>query len=255
MSKLTRRYFLLSAAALPVACALRRPGANGPTPNAASVREPSAGQSWRYAKRDAISGAFVDNQIDTVNTVGTTVSIDSRSEAAAYDEQAHSWGMAWLHKNFGEHRPSVSLASEIQEPWGMILVDPHWSEIQVFEAPIPLWPTQLRPGWHSHFNARYKTPSHEGAGLGWDQTISAHDWETITVPAGQFSALRYTNLINFTSADFARTTSIRRESIWFAPQVGRWVARESIGTYYLTDSVSDQPYMEPSFRWELLEWT
>jgi hypothetical protein len=254
MSKLTRRYFLLSAAALPVACALRRPSANAPTSNAASIRQPSAGQSWRYAKRDTISGAFVDNQIDTVNTVGTTVSIDSRSEAPT-DDKAHAWGLAWLHKNFGEHRPSVSLASEIQEPWGMVLVDPHWSEIQVFEAPIPLWPTELRPGWHAHFNTRYKTPSHDASGLGWEQTISAHDWETITVPAGQFSALRFTNLINFTSTDFSRTSSMRRESIWFAPQVGRWVARESMGTYFLTDSVSDQPYIETSLRWELLEWT
>jgi hypothetical protein len=254
MSKLTRRYFLLSAAALPVGCALRRSGADAPAPNDANIRQPSAGQSWRYAKRNTFTGGFVENQIDTVNTVGTSVSIDSRSEAEANNDKAH-WGLAWLHKNFAEHRLSVALASEIQEPWGMILVDPHWSEIQVFEAPIPLWPTQLRPGWHSHFNTQYKTPSHDESGLDWAQTISAHGWETITVPAGRFSALRFTNLINFTSTDSARTASKRRESIWFAPQVGRWVARESMGSYLLADSVIDQPYNEPSFRWELLEWT
>ena len=91
--------------------------------------------------------------------------------------------------------------------------------------------------------------------MDWDQTITAHDWESISVPAGRFTALRFSNLINFTSDDFARTGSTRRETLWFAPQVGRWVARESRGTYYLTESVADQPYYENNFRWELLEFT
>jgi len=254
MSTVTRRYFLLAAAALP-GCALRRSGIDAPTANEARIREPSVGQTWRYSKRDSFSGAFIDNQIDRVTSIGDTVSIDSGGENDA-DSHAHSaWGMAWLHKTFGEHKPNISLASEIQEPWGKIRVDPHWSEIQVFETPVPLWPTQLRPGWHSHFNTEYKTPSHENAGLAWNQTMTAHAWETIKVPAGEFSTLRFTNLINFTSSDPARTASIRRETIWFAPKAGRWVARESFGSYYLTDSVIDQPYNESGFRWELLEWT
>jgi hypothetical protein len=37
--------------------------------------------------------------------------------------------------------------------------------------------------------------------------------------------------------------------------VGRWVARESSGTYYIDDSAGDTPYNESAYRWELLEWT
>ncbi len=31
----------------------------------------------------------------------------------------------------------------------------------------------------------------------WSQTMKAHAWESITVPAGQFKALRFTNSISF----------------------------------------------------------
>jgi hypothetical protein len=85
--------------------------------------------------------------------------------------------------------------------------------------------------------------------------MKAHAWETISVPAGQFRALRYTNMIQFRSGDISRTDSVRQETLWFAPEVGRWVARESTGSYYLDDSLVDQPYNESGFRWELLEWS
>jgi hypothetical protein len=48
---------------------------------------------------------------------------------------------------------------------------------------------------------------------------------------------------------------VRQETLWFAPEVGRWVARESTGSYYLDDSLVDQPYNESGFRWVLLEWS
>jgi hypothetical protein len=85
--------------------------------------------------------------------------------------------------------------------------------------------------------------------------MKAHAWEPITVPAGRFTALRFTNLINFGHSDVARTDSVRHETLWFAPEVGRWVARESRGSYNDDDSAVDTPYNENGFRWELLEWT
>jgi hypothetical protein len=63
-------------------------------------------------------------------------------------------------------------------------------------------------------------------------------------PAGQFKVLGYTNTIDFVNADSARADSKRREIVWFAPDVGRWAARESNGSYYLDDSVVDQPFLE-----------
>jgi hypothetical protein len=214
------------------------------------------GQSWHYAKRDLYTHSLIDDQIDHVAAVGGTVDIDSRSEADKAARTAHSsWGTSWLRK-YVPHRETTTgpLPSEIQDPWGKVLVDPHWSQVQVYETPIPLWPSQLVPGWRTYINTKYKTPSNED-GLPWGQTMTARNWERITVPAGSFNALRFSNMINFRSVDFSHSSCQREETVWFAPEVGRWVARESAGSYYIEDSSVDTPYNESGYRWELLEWT
>jgi hypothetical protein len=256
MVQVTRRSFLLSAAALSAGCASRRHDAAQPQAPAPSVRQPAVGQSWRYAKHDYYTGKVIDDQIDRITAVGGTVDIDSRSEAAsAAKTDRSSWGSSWLSKYVPHHdSPDSALPSEIQQPWGKVLVDPHWSQVQVYETPIPLWPIQLQPAWKYHVLTKYKTPGNQD-GLPWDQTMIAHAWETVTVPAGTFKALRYQNLINFRSTDFSRDAAQRMESIWFAPEVGRWVIRESTGSYYMDDSSVDTPYDESGYRWELLEWT
>jgi hypothetical protein len=252
---LTRRSFLLSTAAFSIGCTTHRAGGGGADNSLPTARPPAAGQSWRYAKHDYYTRALIDDQIDSVAAVGRTIDIDSRSEATKVAAPDATWGSAWLRKYIPRRDlPTGPLPNEIQEPWGSILVDPHWSQVQVYETPIPLWPARLAPGWKNHTNTKYKTPGND-SGLPWGQTMAAHDWEMIRVPAGQFKALRFTNLINFRSADFSRTACQRQETIWFSPEVGRWVARESSGIYYINDSSVDTPYNEPGYRWELLEWT
>ena len=257
MATMNRRVFLLAAAALPAGCALGRRGA-GPAaaaPAARDIRPPAAGQSWNYVKHDLFTHAVVDNQIDRVAAVGRTIDIDSHTEAHAADAaKTSAWGMNWLRQYFDHPQPDAALPSEVQTPWGSVLVDPHWRQVQVFENPIPLWPARLEPGWHAHIQSLYKTVD-SLTGLRWDQTMKAEAWETITVPAGRFTALRYVNLINFRDSDPNRADSVRRETVWFAPEVGRWVARESTGSFYVDDSVVDQPYNENSYRWELQSWT
>jgi hypothetical protein len=255
MAHMTRRSFLLSTAAISIGCTMRRPGVEGRDVSAPTARPPAVGQSWRYAKRDFYTKGLIDDQIDRVAAVGRTIDIDSRNETAKGGSDSSTWGAAWLRKYIPRRElPAGPLPSEIQDPWGTVLVDPHWSQVQVYETPIPLWPVQLVPGWKTYRNTKYKTPSNE-KGLPWDQTMVAHDWEMVTVPAGQFRTLRFTNLINFRSVDFARTDCQRQETLWFAPEVGRWVARESSGIYYINGSSVDTPYNEPGYRWELLEWT
>ncbi len=254
MAHVTRRFFLLSSAALSVGCAIRAP-ADATAPPAQNVRQPVPGQSWRYAKSDIFTRALVDEQVDRVATVNHTVEIDSSYQAPTKAAKP-GWGAALLQKYTGHQQdiPAGSLPSEIQDPWGKVAVDPHWSQVQVYETPIPLWPTVLEPGWVTRISTNYKTPAFQQA-LPWDQTMKALAWETVTVPAGQFKALRFTNLIKFKHSDFSRTDSVRRETIWFAPEVGRWVARESQGTYYVEDSTIVTPYNESAYRWELLEWS
>jgi hypothetical protein len=251
MRTITRRHLLLSSAALAVGCSTERSRPAAPTAPSSPVRQPAVGQSWRYAKRDVFTRAVVDTEVQQVTKVDRTVEIDSHIES---DKEGKSKAKTdWLHKYFAHPRAASALPSEIQAPWGMILVDPHWSEVQVYETPIPLWPTQLEPGWETHIKTRYKV-SETGDELRWDQTMKAEAWEMIKVPAGQFRTLRYINQINFQASDIGRSDSVRRESIWFAPEVGRWVARESIGTYYLAQSVSDDQHDENGYRWELLDF-
>jgi hypothetical protein len=84
--------------------------------------------------------------------------------------------------------------------------------------------------------------------------MSAHGWEKITVPAGDFIALRFQNLINYDSTDDNKVNCIRRETIWFAPQIGRWVARESSGSFQIQGQIG-AVLLENSTKWELLSWT
>ena len=244
---------MLSAIAASAGCAFR--GRGNSSGDAPALRPPLVGQTWHYAKYDLISGSFVENQTDRVAAVGGTIAIESHSDAGPEANTAHaSWGSELLRKIRGSDAGSAALPNEVQDPWGMVLVDPHWGQAQVYQAPIPLWPTQLRPGWRTHFRTKYKTVAHD-ATLPWEQTMEAQTWGSVPGPAGQIRTLRFTNLINFTHPDPARTSSVRRETLWFAPEIGRWVARESVGTYYLDDSVDDRPSNEGSYRWKLLEWT
>jgi hypothetical protein len=249
MHRFTRRAFLLSSASFSVGCALHRAGI---APAPASVRAPSVGQSWRYAKVGTYSGRVVENQVDQIAAVDGTVHIDSHSEAATGPKK--SWARRLLSSYAVHENPLGPLPGEIQEPWGQVLVDPHWSEVQLYETAIPLWPTELEPGWSSRFFTKYTTPTND-VPVAWDQTMTAHAWESVHVPAGRFTALRFTNLIDFADGEGLRTACQRKETLWFAPEVGRWVIRESGGTYYLTNSSDDSQHTESSYRWELLDYT
>ena len=253
MKEISRRVFLLSSIALPLGCTLAPSLVGGvPAPGqnpAPSVRGPKTGQWWRYAKRDALTGKLVETQVARVTEVGDTITIERQREAG--EERHRSWGTKWLLGD-GSTRGD-ELQAEVQQPWGMILVDPHWDLLQVYQTPIPLWPTELRAGWSSLINTRFKTPL-SGNENAWQQTMRAHAWENIRVPAGEFLALRYTNRINFTHADFSRMDSVREETLWFAPDAGRWVSRRTSGTYYIQDSSIDTPFDEGSYHWDLLAW-
>jgi hypothetical protein len=249
MSGITRRLFLVSSAAFPLGCSLHRAGIESAP---ASVRQPTVGQSWRYAKLDGLSRKLIDEQIDRVAAVGTDVRVDSSSEITGARPKK-LWGGKWLAHVAASDVAAGPLPAEVQSPWGRVVVDPHWPDVQVYETPVPLWPAELRAGWSARFATKYRTPARE-VGMWWNQTVTAHGWEAVTVPAGRFTALRFTNMIDFADADGARTNCVRKETLWLAPEVGRWVVRESSGSYYLTDSADDTPFEESSYRWELISY-
>jgi len=253
MVNVTRRNFLLSTAALSVGCVECKPLPSAPFGADAKIRLPAVGQSWRYAKHDYFTGAMVDTQVDRVSAVGQAIEIESHSETTKDTPIMYpSWCATWRQTYIGPDRPVGPLTNEIQEPWGMVLVDPHWSQLQAYENPIPLWPKELRPGWSTTVATYYKIPDSQET-MPWQLTMHAHKWESITVPAGHFSALRYFSLINFRYTNISgRNAAQRKETIWFAPEIGRWVVRESSGTF--RQDVAEE-FNESSYRWELLSWT
>jgi hypothetical protein len=250
----TRRDFIWCAAAISAGCAARGTKTQAPSgTDAHAVRPPAVGQSWRYAKHDYFTNKVVDIQIDRVTKIGKSVEIESHSEATAIKSITYpSWGDRWWHEYMNTDAPTTGAPIEVQEPWGMIVVDPHWSELQAFEKAIPLWPAELRPGWSTTVGTYYRIPNSEES-MPTQLSMRAQLWESITVPAGHFTALRYYNIIDFRYKNSdERTAALRQESIWFAPEIGRWVMRESRGTYR-----EDVGYdvKESSYRWELLSWT
>ncbi len=225
MTNLTRRGFLTAAAAWLAGCATVPEAPPGNTANA-GVRAPSIGQWWTFAKRDLVTGAFLDEEEARIVRTGHITEIAMRSV-----------------------RTGSALPGEIHEPWGWLRADPHWGDAQVYRDPLPLWPPALRPGWTHTFDTEYRT-AEDNESLPWQLTMRTHGWESVTVPAGRFQALRYTNLVNFRYTEVSEKVAARRmETLWFAPEVGRFVARESRGTFY--QDVAEE-FNEPGHRWELL---
>ncbi len=218
------------------------------------MRAPAAGQHWRYRVSDGLTGALVGIVDETVSEVGASVVIDRTTEPHAPPEGRGHWSRAVL--GLLESRPSSpeTLPKEVQQPWGMIALDPHWDVPQIYRQPIPLWPEELRPGWHRVINTEYAVGTGSEA-LSWQLAMRAERWEELTVPAGTFTALRYENLIDFTHADWSRVHCVRQETLWLAPEVGRWVRRVSSGSYYVDDTIDSSSYSEDARSWDLLDWS
>jgi hypothetical protein len=229
---LSRRTFIASAALAPVACGLPLSYEKG-VPVAAprpipKVRPPQVGQEWSYIKKNVFNSQALGVITERVASIGANITIE-RSE------------------NGGP------LPSEIQTSWGFISKDPQWPKILNFNPALPLWPLELSASWSKQINTKYTISGYPDSRLNWEEYMSVQGWEKITVPAGDFIALRYQNLINYESEDANKMACIHKESIWFAPEIGRWVARESSGSYQL----QGQPGViisESSYQWQLTSY-
>ncbi len=228
-----RRLFLGVFCTLPAACVSlgdrREPGTPIAAPADAAVRPPAIGQRWVYEVRDLYRNMVVD----TVTEAVIAVSPDIR-----------------LQRTSARHG---ALAEEVQRPWGMIAQDPHWDPPVVFLEPIAAWPQlPIAAGTSKSVHARYHTLRTPDFDMPWYQTMHVLGWESITVPAGTFDAVRYHDAIDFTSNDFNRTESFRSEVVWFAPRIGRWVLRRSQGSYFTPNRGG--PMVEPYLQWKLVSW-
>lgn len=227
---LTRRTFIASAALVPISCGVPLSYEHGisiaqPKP-APAVRPPQVGQEWTYIKKDVFDGKTIALINERVSAVGSTIVIDRSTSDG---------GM---------------LPSEIQSRWGFVSTSPQWPRLLSFKPALPLWPLELDGSWDKQFNVKYGVGGYSEADMDWQEYMSAQGWEKITVPAGEFIALRFQNLINYESDDPNKINCMHKETIWFAPQIGRWVAREASGSYQLQAQMGP-PILEGSYQWQL----
>jgi len=226
-----RRRLLLGLLALPAAgCAIHplqaldtRPSQApaGPTP----VRQPVLGQAWTYRKLNAFNGEVVDTETATVAEMGSTIRVTRRN---------------------AQGQP---LPEEWHARWGDLLVDPAWDMTQRYETPLRLWPDALEPGLTLVQNDHYTLPG--GSFRYWIQAQSStQGWEAVTIGGRTFQCLRVERMIRLQHPDVSRLATVRNDTLWVAPEVGRWVAREISGRYALPER---RPWtgLEDHFRWEL----
>jgi len=232
MDRGRRRMLWIPLAALPAACKSLGGGSAmaGASPDhATAVARPAAlGQRWVYNVRNSFNGELVDEVTESVVSAGPVVRIARQSRARG------------------------RLADEVQSPWGMISVDSHWESAVEFDRPLPAWPESLPLPRTASFDRQYRAPGSDSARFEWDMTMRPAGWSTVTVPAGAFDALHYRNQIRFVSDDVVRLENERFESIWFAPEVGRWVLRRDWGRYFVSGRGGDR--YEDFLVWELVAW-
>ena len=229
---LTRRA-LLAWLALPAGCSLqplaplqRSPLSGQGLP---AVRAPALGQRWTYKVFNAYNSALLDTIEETVSKLGPAITIERRS----------------LKR--GELPPEVQIA------WGQVQHDPLWDGVQTYESPLPIWAEPLLVGAQHAFDSRYRANN-----ASYHNQISVRSrvtaLEQVTVGAGTFETARIERYIRLTHPDSSRQNYTRTDTLWFAPLIGRWVARETNGEYWVLGRKPSQ-WREDHLRWELQSWS
>lgn len=236
---LTRRHVLLAlpaTALLPAGCAIHPlpPLRTEPAATPAVVpalRPPAPGQHWTYRKYNSFNSALLATETDEVVALQPLVRVIRRSDA-----------------------PGAAPQEELQQPWGQVLRDLSWDHAHNYEPPLPLWPQELRPGARSvhwghyrvdDFSFRYWINVH----------TTVHGWEQVTLAQGTLRALRIEHFIRLHHHDVTRLETTRRDTLWLAPELGRWVAREVSGEYLRPAPFGASRYREDHHRWELSAWS
>ena len=118
---------------------------------------------------------------------------------------------------------------------------------------LPLWPQDLRPGARSEHNGHYFTDK-DSYRYWISQHTTVQGWETVGLAGGERLALRIEHLIRLQHPDINRIETVRRDTLWLAPEKGRWIAREVSGEFRLPSGHAVSVVCEDWFRWELSDW-
>jgi len=224
-----RRRLLIAAGAgaLLAGCAspqyVPAPAEDTPAP---SVR---VGDRWRYAQIDRYSGRRVAELAMEVASVAPQLRVRvTDAEGVQRPDEVYS------------------------VPW-MALEDPTYDPVALFQHPTPVLPRRLGVGAAERVSNRWHPPGRENWYF-WSEWIDALGWERIRVPAGEFTALRVMRRIVFEHADPFRLDNVRDETLWYAPEVNRWVQRDTTGTYRWPGARRGPPLREDWTILQLLEY-
>jgi hypothetical protein len=235
MDRLKRRS-LLALLALPTGCAIQylpplATSALSRSGPAGSVRAPALGQSWTYSQLNFYNSQRLDTVTEQVVSVDGGTRISRRS------------------KN------NTDLGDEFQPVWGQVKQDPYWDSLQTYESPMPLWLNSWTPGTRQVNDTHYQSGS--ASFRYWINTrTSLTAWEKVVLPCGAFEALRIDKFIRMSHQDISRIDTIRHDTLWFAPEVGRWVVRETSGEFTVSSGKKGgRSGREDRFRWQLESWT
>lgn len=222
-----RRVLLAAAAVLPAACAgpafLPPPVAAVPTPR---VR---VGDRWRYRlvnRYNNLATGDVTAQVSAI-TPNLTVAL-TRSDGQPAGQEVYDY--AWR-----------------------IRTENTFDAVQTFDVATPVVPARIEAGAHEAIRTYFSVPE-VSRRMDWTIHLSAPGWERVRVPAGEFDCLRIERHIRFTHSDVFRTLSQRFDTLWYAPNVNRWVLREWTGEYVLPGGRRSVIVKEDWVRWELLDY-
>lgn len=231
---IAKRQSLIAMLLLPTGCAIQplssiqsSPDLSAVTPNA--IRPPALGQSWRYKKLNYYNSQLLDTVQETITEVGDSITIARNSSQKGL------------------------LDSELHTHWGRVKQDPYWDTLQTYEQAVPVWPDTFEIGQSENFSTQYQAGTNSfKLWINIQTTLKAA--EKINLDCGTFHTLRIEKLIRLDAADSAKTNLVRRDTIWLAPEIGRWVLRETNGQFIKNGKRSTTGY-EDHFRWELENWS
>lgn len=186
------------------------------------------GDRWRYARINRYNGIRLGESTMRVTAIAPQLRIEvvGANDAAGVDEV-------------------------YSEPW-RVIQEPAYDQALIFEVPSPVLPSRLEPGASERYSGPYRMAGDESRRY-WSVWVDARNWERVIVPAGSFDALRVTRRAAFEHPDYRRLDSVRVDTLWYAPQVNRWVRREWTGSYRVPGF---PPFRnrEDWIAWELIEY-
>lgn len=230
-----RRKLSLALLALPAGCAFRPLPELQTEPAAAPtlppvVRPPALGQRWTYRKYNGFNSALLATETQEVVGLEPRIVIRIRSDAGSAAQEEH-------------HRP-----------WGRALRETGWDHVQNYEQALALWPADLEQSSRSVQRTYYRLDN-DSYRYWITQHTTVRGWERVALARGNHLALRIEKFIRIEHRDSSRSETIRRDVLWLAPEIGRWVARDISGEYFIPDGNGSYRGLEENHRWELVDWT